>query len=66
MRGLKHRLEEYLPRATHSEDMLIRWLSSNLDAASEMSVRELADAAGVSPSTIWTRFQGAGMYAMHS
>ena len=52
MRGLKHRLEEYLPRATHSEDMLIRWLSSNLDADSEMSVRELADAAGVSPSTI--------------
>lgn len=52
MRGLKHRLEEYLPRATHSEDMLIRWLSSYLDAASEMSVRELADAAGVSPSTI--------------
>ena len=52
MRGLKHRLEEYLPRATHSEAMLIRWLSSNLDAASEMSVRELADAAGVSPSTI--------------
>ena len=52
MRGLKHRLEEYLPRATHSEAFLIRWLSSNLDVASEMSVRELADSAGVSPSTI--------------
>ena len=50
--GLGHRLQEYLPRTIHSEGLLIRWLTLNYESVSEMSVRELADAAGVSPSTI--------------
>jgi DNA-binding MurR/RpiR family transcriptional regulator len=52
MHGFGHRLQEYLPRATHSEGLLIRWLTLNHESGSKMSVRELAGAAGVSPSTI--------------